>query len=323
MAKSLLDYLHLSFLLSLLLLIIGGNLLVIFAFRSNPRLRTSTYKFLVSLAVSDLLVGSVSLPLWIYFSFSYHAYFPYPALVNFYGLFDIFSALASIFHLTAVTFERWIAICRPFYYTTLTRRFYLVSIALAWLMALVISALWPGYYIKGKDGFMGLQVYSVFLIVSGLFAPAVVITIVNVSIFRVAKSLVRNVPRPRQECSNGLLEIRRNIKRETKTALTLVVITALFCISWMPFFFMNLISPFCNASCNQVLLSPTFLTFVKWLHYSNSASNPLVYTLRDSEIRHTFASFARRICWLGLRRPAREEEMAMSTAGNCESTQAS
>ena len=43
-----------------------GNALVILAFKKGPRkLRTLTNYFVVNLAVSDMLIGCVSLPLWI------------------------------------------------------------------------------------------------------------------------------------------------------------------------------------------------------------------------------------------------------------------
>lgn len=51
----------------LALFVILGNILVIAAFRFNSRLRTINNTFLVGLAVSDLLVGLISIPLWIYF----------------------------------------------------------------------------------------------------------------------------------------------------------------------------------------------------------------------------------------------------------------
>ena len=43
-----------------------GNALVIIAFKKGPRkLRTLTNYFVINLAISDMLIGCVSLPLWI------------------------------------------------------------------------------------------------------------------------------------------------------------------------------------------------------------------------------------------------------------------
>ena len=45
-------------------MIIFGNSLMIGAFRVNRRLRTTTNLLLMSLAVADMAVGLISVPLW-------------------------------------------------------------------------------------------------------------------------------------------------------------------------------------------------------------------------------------------------------------------
>lgn len=45
---------------------IFGNGLVCAAFATNKRLRILTNYYVVSLAVSDILVGSINIPLWMY-----------------------------------------------------------------------------------------------------------------------------------------------------------------------------------------------------------------------------------------------------------------
>lgn len=57
---------ELIFLLLLALLAIFGNGLVCAAFATNKRLRILTNYYVVSLAVSDILVGSINIPLWMY-----------------------------------------------------------------------------------------------------------------------------------------------------------------------------------------------------------------------------------------------------------------
>ena len=113
--RDLMAFPGLIFVLSIILIfvILFGNSLVIASYKTNRRLRTRTNAFLVSLAFSDFLVGSISLPMWIYgimseqnVSITFQAFFK---------SFDAFSALASIFHLTAISAERYIAVSRPFY----------------------------------------------------------------------------------------------------------------------------------------------------------------------------------------------------------------
>ena len=55
------------FLAQIAVLIILGNVLVILAFAKGPRrIRTFTNYFIINLAVSDILVGCLSVPIWIF-----------------------------------------------------------------------------------------------------------------------------------------------------------------------------------------------------------------------------------------------------------------
>ena len=53
-----------TFLILILVMAIFGNVLVILAFKKFPKLRTVTNYFVVSLAISDVLVSIFSMPLW-------------------------------------------------------------------------------------------------------------------------------------------------------------------------------------------------------------------------------------------------------------------
>ena len=62
------EIVELIYLCHVALLTLFGNCLVILAFVVGPRsIRTFTNYFVVNLAVSDILVGCVSLPFWIVF----------------------------------------------------------------------------------------------------------------------------------------------------------------------------------------------------------------------------------------------------------------
>ena len=109
------SYVLLVFSQALAFLIIVGNSLVITTYRRNAFLHTRTNIFIVSLVVSDLLVGAVSVPIWTYLTFVNFQNIAIH-LLEIYLCFDIFSALASIFHFTAIAIERCYVISRPFTY---------------------------------------------------------------------------------------------------------------------------------------------------------------------------------------------------------------
>lgn len=267
------------FCLALMFVILTGNSFVVAAFFSNFRLRTGTYTFLVSLAISDLLVGCVSLPLYMYISLKNVQRGP---LNTFFLSFDIFSALASIFHLTSVSLERWLAISRPFVHETLSTLHYSLAICGVWMTAFAIAAIRPA--LDESTSSNPHRIYTPFLLLVGYVGPGILISVVNYSIFKVARALIANLPTIQNEESTKL---HKNINKQRRTALTLTFVTALFLVSWLSFFVMSTISAFCTQ-CLPIQKITAFLIFAKWLQYCNSAMNPLVYAFRDTEMRKTF-----------------------------------
>ena len=91
-------------------MIVFGNSLVIGAFRVNRRLRTTTNLLLMSLAVADMLIGSISMPLWVYASITLNYEGP---MYKFYLIFDVICGVSSILNLTAISLERCYALIAP------------------------------------------------------------------------------------------------------------------------------------------------------------------------------------------------------------------
>lgn len=271
----------------LILLIVGGNFLVIAAYAKNHRLRTGTYALLVSLALSDLLVGGVAIPIRIYGSIKNWDVSAIFVLV--YTAFDIFSAVASNLHLMAISFERFIAVSRPFYHQTLTVHPYALASIMSWVLGILVASVHPGNYLRNDNEILLklklLKVYSVTLFTLCFLGPLTVITIVNIGIFRIARVLIQRDPLQHGNMGQGRL------RKERKAALTLLVMTGFFFIAWFPFFVVNMLYMYC-FTCLPSSIEAQFVMvdIIKLLHYSNSAINPAIYAYRDIEMRRTFAS---------------------------------
>lgn len=127
--------------LTLSVLITSDNLLVIVAVYSTRALRKVTNYSLVSLALADLLVGCVVLPVRIIevraFHWSRNIHW-----CQFSLSLTLLSLSASVLNLLIVTIERYFAIIHPLTYTskiTSRRNFY--AIILVWTVAFVMSFL--------------------------------------------------------------------------------------------------------------------------------------------------------------------------------------
>ena len=74
--------------------------------------------------------------------------------------------------------------------------------------------------------------------------------------------------------------------REYKATLIVGLIMAAFILSWLPFFVLYVLKAVCHSSlCNS--MSSGF-TAAFWLGYSNSALNPIIYTVFNKHFRGAF-----------------------------------
>ena len=81
-------------------------------------------------------------------------------------------------------------------------------------------------------------------------------------------------------------------KKERRATLILGLIMGSFIACWFPFFFLYSISPVCPI-CEEEPDSPCCVqawgfSFAFWLGYSNSALNPVIYTIFNKDFRRAF-----------------------------------
>uniref|UniRef100_A0A8C7XYV3 5-hydroxytryptamine receptor 2B n=1 Tax=Oryzias sinensis TaxID=183150 RepID=A0A8C7XYV3_9TELE len=133
---------------------IGGNILVILAVSLERKLQNATNYFLMSLAVADLLVGLLVMPIALV-TVLYNSGWPLPDFLCPIWLFlDVLFSTASIMHLCAISLDRYIAIKKPIQHSQYkSRAKAIVKIALVWLISICkhqlrILQLSSEYFIK-------------------------------------------------------------------------------------------------------------------------------------------------------------------------------
>ncbi|KAM6939424.1 5-hydroxytryptamine receptor 2B [Lycodopsis pacificus] len=119
---------------------IGGNILVILAVSLERKLQNATNYFLMSLAVADLLVGLLVMPVAL-LTVLYDSDWPLPeALCPIWLFLDVLFSTASIMHLCAISLDRYIAIKKPIQHSQYkSRAKAMVKIALVWLISICIA----------------------------------------------------------------------------------------------------------------------------------------------------------------------------------------
>ncbi|WKY12872.1 hypothetical protein Q1695_004019 [Nippostrongylus brasiliensis] len=175
-------------LLLLIVLVVFGNGIVIFAVLIDRKLKSvTTNKFIASLAVSDLLVGLVVMPLSLYYKLHNDEWTLGYTWCQFHLVSGVFSTTASIVHLVAISLDRYFAIMFPTEYqrhcVSTSTLPYLVMI---WLMAMAVSS----------TLFMEQKVHAVticwidnpqYIVLSSLlsfFLPGVIVVYLYIKIFK-------------------------------------------------------------------------------------------------------------------------------------------
>jgi len=245
--------------------VVVGNLLTIVLFAVNRSLRKKSLLLVINMAFADLMLGTVSLPLYIHdvgYSFKLWKGAWSMSLASFYTIVDAFFMQASLISAAFISGERFYAIYWPFKHRTLSMRACRIIIVSVWVLTLFFTALFITTHLlfsfKRSMYYWMPYVLAITFIICGC----------NIGIW---KKFRRGNIASQQQTRNS-----RN-KRLTKTLL-FVSILALLC--WIPLVILNgLIFVY------DFQVPWQFYGLVNLINYSNSFANPVVYALRIPEFR--------------------------------------
>ncbi|RNA41044.1 5-hydroxytryptamine receptor 2A [Brachionus plicatilis] len=129
---------YLSFLL-VIALTIFGNMMVVLAVAKNKKLQNTTNYFLMSLALADMLVAILVMPLSLWSELI--GYFPFGKIICILWMSgDIFLCTCSIWHMCLMSMDRFFTIRFPLKYgRNKTRKLMMIKISLVWLISCSIS----------------------------------------------------------------------------------------------------------------------------------------------------------------------------------------
>uniref|UniRef100_A0A9J8BL79 G-protein coupled receptors family 1 profile domain-containing protein n=1 Tax=Cyprinus carpio carpio TaxID=630221 RepID=A0A9J8BL79_CYPCA len=246
------------------------NLLVIISISYFKQLHTPTNLLILSLAVADLIVGLIVIPLmgirfietcW-YFGETFCSLF----------LFTVFVVVsASLGNLVFISVDRYIAVSDPLRYTVrVTTDKVVFCIIINWLCSIIYSVIIlynTMFYPETQDRCYGDCSVSfkfehvVTDLIITFVAPSSIIMSIYVKIFCVAKYQAKVV-----NCVTGISRSQR------KAAKTLGIVVMVYFVCWIPYYIVILIEG--NDTKESVEFNVTC-----WIVYMNSCMNPLIYAL--------------------------------------------
>ena len=274
--------------LSLLTAIIGsvffivitlGNLMIVIAVVKDPlkKLRSPFNYFVVNLAVADLIVGIISMPIGIYNHTLEYLKTKPDVLKRVFTVTLFISLTASLLCLITLSVDRYVAITFPMKYrSNLTWRKCWIGSFVIWILSLSL----PLIYLK-----VGYINYLMIYVNTAVVIAAITLVMTYIRIYKFLRGQIQRMKEISRTTSNEtkMLESKRTLQQKKVTRVFLWILV-LFLVCYIPATIIVYILQFC-ATCHcesiHVMRDTTF-----YLLTVNSCMNPFVYALKNKHYRH-------------------------------------
>ncbi|XP_023120356.2 trace amine-associated receptor 13c-like [Amphiprion ocellaris] len=252
------------------------NLLVIISVSCFRQLHTPTNILLLSLAVSDFLVGFVLLPGEIYLQTQCWFLGDVMCSLYYYLLFIVFTT--SIGNMVLISTDRYVAICHPLHYPTrVTVTKAKLCVCMCWFCSVFYSSVvfkdalnQPGINNScyGECILVISYIAEVVDLVVNFIVPVVAIILLYMRVFVVAVSQAHAMRSHTAAVTHQHSVTQSHRKSELKAARTLGVLVLVFLICFCPYYCVSL----AGTSTYSVNLASI-------MFYLNSCLNPVIYAL--------------------------------------------
>ncbi|XP_031428670.1 trace amine-associated receptor 13c-like [Clupea harengus] len=255
------------------------NLLVIISISHFKQLQTPTNLFILSLAVADLLIGGIVMPVE-GMRLVESCWFLGKELCNFFPAVICILVSASLGHLVFIAVDRYVAVCKPFFYaSTMTTGKSVACIVLCWLSSAVYN--WTLLHVNENMNNPERQssclgeclllidfTWSIIDLVFSFILPCCILFTLYLIIFFEARNQARAITAQQGSISNNVkYAISKSSDRKAAKTLGIVIFVYLMC--WIPYYISILTQE--STSITVYVLS--------WLMYMNSFVNPLIYAM--------------------------------------------
>ncbi|XP_024597645.1 neuromedin-U receptor 2 [Neophocaena asiaeorientalis asiaeorientalis] len=279
---------------------VAGNLLVCLVILRHQTMKTPTNYYLFSLAVSDLLVLLLGMPLEVYEMWRNYPFLFGPVGCYFKTALFETVCFASVLSITAVSMERYVAILHPFRAKLeSTRRRALRILSLVWGFSVLFSLpntsihgielrYFPnGSFVPGSATctiIKPMWIYSFIIQVTSFLFYILPMMVISVLYYLMGLKLKKDQPLEADE-------VTANIQRPSRKSVTkmLFVLVLAFAICWAPFHIDRLFFSFVEEWTESLAAVFNLIHVVSGvLFYLSSAVNPIIYNLLSRRFRAAF-----------------------------------
>jgi neuropeptide Y receptor len=313
----------LIFLYSVLIIVgAAGNSLVVCAVARKPAMRTARNMFIVNLAISDLLLCLITMPLTLMEILT--KYWPLgrcPFVCKTLGTLQATSIFVSTISITAIALDRYQVIVYPTR-KSLQKVGTVIILSCNWVAAIILASpmfIWRtlkhhdinlpslgidyiAYCLEEWPIEHGRAYYSLFSLVVQYVLPIITVSVAYSRIchklkYRYVNSSAVGSSSKNKGCTVSTNRRKpKNEKRMKRTSSLLVSISLIFCISWLPLNIFNLVVDYWNPFGRDRQTMMICYAVCHMMGMSSACSNPLLYGWLNDNFRKEFKEILASMC---------------------------
>ena len=290
-----------AILVCLILLAFVGNVLVCIAVFKRACLRTIPNMFITNLAVSDILMAIVCMPISLHVLIS--GKWPFSSSVcDMHGFFIFTFGIVSQVNMSVIAINRYFALCRPFQCKAIFTKINVLSmIAILWILPSVASVpplVGWGYYAFHPGKALCSYPFHVNMIYAMIVQILFIAFPMGLIVFSYTRCIlaIKSSNRQIAEMSDDPGSVGQGSRkaREVRATWTMLFSTLGFSMCWLPVSVIDFIETSRGGGNlpRQVFMLNGFLIFF------SSTINPFIYCLSNRDFRKAF----RKVIPFGIKR---------------------
>ncbi len=262
------------------LLTVCGNLLVIISVSHFKQLHTPANILILSLAVSDLLVGVFVMPLYLSWLIE-SCWISGPVMCSVFNFVTFQATSVSVHTVALIAVDRFLALRSPFLYSEkISPSVICIATLFNWLFSLIynftllyVNGNFTGVMCPGECLYIIDEISSLIDLLIVLLMPCTLIIILYTHVFVIVKRHVSAIRALQVHNSTGTSKNRVGDKSERKAAILLGILVFVFLLCLLPYYICSLVIPYSKADLFYVRDVAVIFFFL------NSTINPIIYAL--------------------------------------------
>ncbi|XP_074633246.1 trace amine-associated receptor 9-like [Acropora palmata] len=293
-----------------------GNVAVLLAVYLTPSLHTPSNYYIASLGAGDFLVGIVIGPLWVTKSALNVWQNQHPLTVAA-ELMSMQTLITTTFNLAAVSFDRYLAITRSYFYMqTMTQHRCFISIGFIWAFSFAFACIRLAINEPTDLPYLWIAVAII-----GYTLPFVVISYSYYHIYKAARHQLRRIEADSRAASvfdegrkSGVGSVNCESQRSRKAANTIGIIIGIYVLLAFPSIVIVCIQLYSTSACLKI----RYIRFWFWgalVSFVSSAVNPWIYGIRNRDYKRAFKRVFK--CWFSRQGQQREAHRQSTRPSTC------